>query len=112
MRRGSPAEQQAASAWLQNFLDQPEAAAASLGLLRPELAAEIQFFAANMLLSAIKKHWTGFTAQQKEDIDSRLRQVSGTAPDASSDLIHHAVLHDYEMLLQADLLRLTRKFPL
>ena len=73
LHRGSPADQQAASAWLQNLLDQPEAAHTALELLRPGQPEESQFFAANMLLSAVKRHWASYDSRMQESIDGQIR---------------------------------------
>lgn len=71
--RGDPAEQHSAGVWLYSLLDQPQAALIALQLLTNGQEADVQFFAANMVLTVVKRHWSKIDMQSRDTIDGQIR---------------------------------------
>jgi len=74
--RGPPTERQAADSWLNEFAEQPGSAGVDLELLRGDQAGEVQFFAANMLLTVVNRQWARMEAGLQANIHQKLRQTS------------------------------------
>lgn len=72
VRRNSPTEQQAASKWLNDFAEHDEAPYVSLELLQAGNPTEVQFFTANMLLTAVKRRWTRLDGTLQQRIQQKL----------------------------------------
>lgn len=71
--RNSPAEQQAAGRWLNDFAEMSAAPYVALDLLKAQYPKEVQFFTANMLLTAVKRRWARLDGNLQQKIRSKLR---------------------------------------
>ncbi len=70
---GSPAVQQQATLWLNSFAVASEAWDACLAIIQPASAPDVQFFAANMLLSKARNEWGKLQEPRRSQLVAAVR---------------------------------------